>query len=633
MRTKSANSKQAYPRYAAPSIGSASEETASDSSFSGDLTEACLSDQHQEQCNSVMEDFDKDVYSTCRSARSEQSSGYPCSSSSVYQRSIRTTGDSSDLRPKKSLMSLFQPNNASRRGSVASETESTTTGQPLSSCSGSKYANPDLPSPRTQHTKDSKRKSFDSNDLPSLLEEENTNKRTEGNSRPLKRTSVQTLISPYTRNTSIRMVSKSLSRYSVNLPTDVPISSDTSESTTLEPSHDRQLSSSSIESFMKNAFSSDMDLLDKDDFTFAFPLILDEPETCSRRSSADIPVRLSEYKPRAENADSIIKSDDDDDVSINNGYLHAPAPSHRRSSIIQIFSPSLSPPSSLVSSIISKSQKENRSESSSQGLMPLANNKSVASLPTISRQATPTLQPEIAEPTFVRSRASSLHTRELTSSISLCSDFIELGSDFLGFGTKRIKHFKSESDLLKLKDALRPNPTNVDDVIERTGIREESNTMESLHIVQDTIGQSDTRSERTRTSHQSNNSLLEAETLLAKLRLRRPALSSGTSHNRQISEIFVPSGVPLSPTSPWLRHGAGSEGNVLHVLEDGNEVLIMEMVSGKLHVVAGTAERLFIKLADETAQDMDYVDTYLLCHSYFCTASEFLENLMARYPF
>jgi hypothetical protein len=51
-----------------------------------------------------------------------------------------------------------------------------------------------------------------------------------------------------------------------------------------------------------------------------------------------------------------------------------------------------------------------------------------------------------------------------------------------------------------------------------------------------------------------------------------------------------------------LRHGAGSEGNVLHVLEDGNEVLIMEMVSGKLQVVAGTAERLFIKLADETAQ-------------------------------
>lgn len=82
-------------------------------------------------------------------------------------------------------------------------------------------------------------------------------------------------------------------------------------------------------------------------------------------------------------------------------------------------------------------------------------------------------------------------------------------------------------------------------------------------------------------------------------------------------------------------------------------MLIMEMVSGKLQVVAGTAERLFVKLADETAQglqhlmrhiamqqltnalfqDMDYVDTYLLCHSYFCTAAELLENLMARYPF
>ncbi|KAI8576795.1 hypothetical protein K450DRAFT_254985 [Umbelopsis ramanniana AG] len=57
----------------------------------------------------------------------------------------------------------------------------------------------------------------------------------------------------------------------------------------------------------------------------------------------------------------------------------------------------------------------------------------------------------------------------------------------------------------------------------------------------------------------------------------------------------------------------------------------MEMVSGKLQVVAGTAERLFIKLADETAQDMDYVDTYLLCHSYFCSPAELLENLMARF--
>lgn len=33
----------------------------------------------------------------------------------------------------------------------------------------------------------------------------------------------------------------------------------------------------------------------------------------------------------------------------------------------------------------------------------------------------------------------------------------------------------------------------------------------------------------------------------------------------------------------------------------------MEMVSGKLQVVAGTAEKLFLKLADETAQGMSWV--------------------------
>ncbi|KAI9494881.1 ras guanine nucleotide exchange factor domain-containing protein [Zychaea mexicana] len=55
------------------------------------------------------------------------------------------------------------------------------------------------------------------------------------------------------------------------------------------------------------------------------------------------------------------------------------------------------------------------------------------------------------------------------------------------------------------------------------------------------------------------------------------------------------------------------------------------MVAGKLHVVAGTAEKLFLKLADETAQDLDYVDTYILNHTAFTASTEFLENLMARF--
>ncbi|KAI8339891.1 ras guanine nucleotide exchange factor domain-containing protein [Chlamydoabsidia padenii] len=74
-----------------------------------------------------------------------------------------------------------------------------------------------------------------------------------------------------------------------------------------------------------------------------------------------------------------------------------------------------------------------------------------------------------------------------------------------------------------------------------------------------------------------------------------------------------------------------SEGSVLHLSENGQDVLVMEMVGGRFQVVAGTCEKLFIKLADETTQDFSYVDAYVLNHADFTTSEEFLENLMARF--
>ncbi|KAI7865865.1 hypothetical protein BDF14DRAFT_1729559, partial [Spinellus fusiger] len=65
--------------------------------------------------------------------------------------------------------------------------------------------------------------------------------------------------------------------------------------------------------------------------------------------------------------------------------------------------------------------------------------------------------------------------------------------------------------------------------------------------------------------------------------------------------------------------------------ENGKDVLVMEMVNRKLQVVAGTAEKLFIKLADEASQDLDYVDTYLMNHTCFTNSAELLENLIARF--
>lgn len=76
----------------------------------------------------------------------------------------------------------------------------------------------------------------------------------------------------------------------------------------------------------------------------------------------------------------------------------------------------------------------------------------------------------------------------------------------------------------------------------------------------------------------------------------------------------------------------GKEGSILHVSENGEDVLVMEMIqSNKLQVLAGTLERLFMKLADESFQDLDYVDTYILSHLFFTDSFELLENLMARF--
>ncbi|KAI9469749.1 MAG: ras guanine nucleotide exchange factor domain-containing protein [Benjaminiella poitrasii] len=83
-----------------------------------------------------------------------------------------------------------------------------------------------------------------------------------------------------------------------------------------------------------------------------------------------------------------------------------------------------------------------------------------------------------------------------------------------------------------------------------------------------------------------------------------------------------------------LRHARekGKEGSRLYVSENGEHVLIMEVKSNyQLQVVAGAPERLFLRLADETPQDLDYVDTYILSHHFFTTPTELLENLMARF--
>ncbi|KAJ3177661.1 hypothetical protein HK101_010204 [Irineochytrium annulatum] len=73
------------------------------------------------------------------------------------------------------------------------------------------------------------------------------------------------------------------------------------------------------------------------------------------------------------------------------------------------------------------------------------------------------------------------------------------------------------------------------------------------------------------------------------------------------------------------------KGNLLYLNEDGADVLVMEMLSGRLQIVAGTLEKLLFRLADENIQDMEFVDCLILCHSFFISSLDLLDNLIMRY--
>ncbi|KAF9908440.1 hypothetical protein EC991_009793 [Linnemannia zychae] len=70
---------------------------------------------------------------------------------------------------------------------------------------------------------------------------------------------------------------------------------------------------------------------------------------------------------------------------------------------------------------------------------------------------------------------------------------------------------------------------------------------------------------------------------------------------------------------------------VLHICENGTDVLVMEMFAGHLQVVAGLLEKLIERLADENAQDAEYVNCFLLSHSFFIDSEDLLDRLIARF--
>lgn len=88
-------------------------------------------------------------------------------------------------------------------------------------------------------------------------------------------------------------------------------------------------------------------------------------------------------------------------------------------------------------------------------------------------------------------------------------------------------------------------------------------------------------------------------------------------------------GTATSPSKKLKKLDSG--GKILKVTENGSVVLLFEMIDGRLQAIAGTSQKLFEKLADETVQDKEYIDTYLMNHGHFISSLDLLNLLINRF--
>nr|CAG8444175.1 9721_t:CDS:10 [Entrophospora candida] len=67
------------------------------------------------------------------------------------------------------------------------------------------------------------------------------------------------------------------------------------------------------------------------------------------------------------------------------------------------------------------------------------------------------------------------------------------------------------------------------------------------------------------------------------------------------------------------------------IYELSQDGLIIELVDGSPRVLAGTLEKMLLRLADEYEQDNEFIDCFVLSHVFFITSEDFLESMIARF--
>ncbi|KAF9415896.1 hypothetical protein BGZ94_010363 [Podila epigama] len=102
------------------------------------------------------------------------------------------------------------------------------------------------------------------------------------------------------------------------------------------------------------------------------------------------------------------------------------------------------------------------------------------------------------------------------------------------------------------------------------------------------------------------------------------------SHLRAYATPYTPQSNLWALSHPNAKQSTTSP-RVLHLCENGADALVLEMVAGKLQIVAGQLENLIERLADKNPQDTEYVSNFLLSHSFFIDSEDFLERLIARF--
>ncbi|KAF9955177.1 hypothetical protein BGZ72_003949 [Mortierella alpina] len=102
------------------------------------------------------------------------------------------------------------------------------------------------------------------------------------------------------------------------------------------------------------------------------------------------------------------------------------------------------------------------------------------------------------------------------------------------------------------------------------------------------------------------------------------------SHLRAYAKTYTAQNNHWAFSHPNALRSATSP-RVLHICENGADVLVLEMFAGHLQVVAGQLEKLVERLADENAQDAEYVNCFLLSHSFFIDSEDLLDRLIARF--